>query len=353
MRVLTGRAAAARRRPGLHRRGAAWRSTGRAGRRSRLRAPVGAGRHRTSRHGAPRDRGGRDRPGDSGGATRRCGTSVSPSAAPGPGPLPLVLLGARSRRCIAWLPARRRRRPRRADVAAVAAAAGAAPARSLRPSPSPAWKRSSASGAPSAATSTAHYEGVADALRDYLEAAEEIPARERTTQRAAVGAAAAADRGRAPPARGAGARRGGPGEVRAGAARRRAAARRIWREARALLRRWHEAARRRGGGARPMRFADPGSSAPAGRAARGSAGASGPRRRHPPAERIGFPALGFLADAPRPAPAAGALASRRRSGSRASALLVVALARPQRPHDVQEIRSGRATSWSRSTSRAA
>lgn len=61
-------------------------------------------------------------------------------------------------------------------------------------------------------------------------------------------------------------------------------------------------------------------------------------RRRPPAERIGFPALGFLAGVP------AARRSRWRwapDALRAAglALLVLALARPQRPHDVQEIRS--------------
>jgi Ca-activated chloride channel family protein len=62
------------------------------------------------------------------------------------------------------------------------------------------------------------------------------------------------------------------------------------------------------------------------------------RRRRPPAERIGFPALGFLEGAP------AERLSRWRwlpdaLHAAALALLVVALARPQRPHDVQEIRS--------------
>ncbi len=61
-------------------------------------------------------------------------------------------------------------------------------------------------------------------------------------------------------------------------------------------------------------------------------------RRRPPVERIGFPAIAFLKDVP-PAPL-----SRWRwvpDGLRAAglALLIVALARPQQPHDVQEIRS--------------
>jgi Ca-activated chloride channel family protein len=61
-------------------------------------------------------------------------------------------------------------------------------------------------------------------------------------------------------------------------------------------------------------------------------------RRQPPASRIGFPALGFLADAGR---ARGAKWRRLPDTLRvaALALLVLALARPQSPHDVQEIRS--------------
>jgi Ca-activated chloride channel family protein len=61
-------------------------------------------------------------------------------------------------------------------------------------------------------------------------------------------------------------------------------------------------------------------------------------RRRPPAARIGFPALGFLADAGR---ARGAKWRRLPDALRvaALALLVLALARPQTPHDVQEIRS--------------
>ena len=61
-------------------------------------------------------------------------------------------------------------------------------------------------------------------------------------------------------------------------------------------------------------------------------------RRRPPAERIGFPALGFLADAPAaPRMKWRALPDVMRVAG--LALLVVALARPQQPHDVQEIRS--------------
>jgi Ca-activated chloride channel family protein len=62
------------------------------------------------------------------------------------------------------------------------------------------------------------------------------------------------------------------------------------------------------------------------------------RRREPPAERLAFPALGFLAGAP----------GTRRSrwpwlpdalGMAGLALLIVALARPQVPHEVRQIRS--------------
>ena len=61
-------------------------------------------------------------------------------------------------------------------------------------------------------------------------------------------------------------------------------------------------------------------------------------RRRPPAERIGFPALGLLAGVPGRGPAGG----RWVPGALRAAglgLLLVALARPQQPHDVQEIRS--------------
>ena len=61
-------------------------------------------------------------------------------------------------------------------------------------------------------------------------------------------------------------------------------------------------------------------------------------RRRPPAERIGFPALGFLADAPA-APRARWRALPEALRAAGLALLVVALARPQQPHDVQEIKS--------------
>ena len=87
-----------------------------------------------------------------------------------------------------------------------------------------------------------------------------------------------------------------------------------------------------------MRFADPGccsswqSRSPS---ASGCSGAGLRRRR----SRIGFPALGFLTDAPTtPAGDAGA-GCPMRFGSSALALLIVALARPQLPHDVRQIRS--------------
>ena len=62
------------------------------------------------------------------------------------------------------------------------------------------------------------------------------------------------------------------------------------------------------------------------------------RRRRPPAERIGFPALQFLSDEPPPSRARWrVLPDLLRIA--ALALLVVALARPQLPHDVREVRS--------------
>ena len=61
-------------------------------------------------------------------------------------------------------------------------------------------------------------------------------------------------------------------------------------------------------------------------------------RRRPPTERIGFPALTFLPDVP---PLRAARWRRLPDVLRllGLALAIVALARPQRPHDVQEIRS--------------
>ncbi len=61
------------------------------------------------------------------------------------------------------------------------------------------------------------------------------------------------------------------------------------------------------------------------------------RRRMAPAERIGFPAIRFLDQAPRPRVSWHRLPETLRPA--ALALLVLALARPQLPHDVQEVRS--------------
>ena len=62
------------------------------------------------------------------------------------------------------------------------------------------------------------------------------------------------------------------------------------------------------------------------------------RRRLPPEERIGYPALGFLGADP---PAGRARWRRVPDALRLAglALLVLALARPQAPHDVREVRS--------------
>jgi Ca-activated chloride channel family protein len=62
------------------------------------------------------------------------------------------------------------------------------------------------------------------------------------------------------------------------------------------------------------------------------------RPRRPPIDRIGFPALGFLADAPRVGSARWRWVpdALRVAGL---SLLILALARPQQPHDVQEIHS--------------
>ena len=62
------------------------------------------------------------------------------------------------------------------------------------------------------------------------------------------------------------------------------------------------------------------------------------RRREPPPERLGFPALAFLAAEPPPPRARWRLLP---DGLRivALALLILALARPQVPHDVREVKS--------------
>jgi len=62
------------------------------------------------------------------------------------------------------------------------------------------------------------------------------------------------------------------------------------------------------------------------------------RRREPPTERIGFPALAFLASEPTPRRARWRLLPDT-LGIAALALLVLALARPQVPHDVREVKS--------------
>lgn len=103
--------------------------------------------------------------------------------APGSGPWPfvaaLVGLGA----LVMWLRTRRRRQ-RRPEAEPVAAPVPVAPA---EPAPT-AYQLALARLAevearrwPARGEIERHYEGVADVLRDYLEAAEEIPARERTT----------------------------------------------------------------------------------------------------------------------------------------------------------------------------
>jgi Ca-activated chloride channel homolog len=61
-------------------------------------------------------------------------------------------------------------------------------------------------------------------------------------------------------------------------------------------------------------------------------------RRRTPGERIGFPALAFLGDAPRGGPARWRwVPDALRVGG--LTLLILALARPQQPHDLQEIHS--------------
>lgn len=62
------------------------------------------------------------------------------------------------------------------------------------------------------------------------------------------------------------------------------------------------------------------------------------RRRQPPRERLGFPALGFLTGEPTPRRARWRLLPDALRIA-ALALLVVALARPQVPHDVREVKS--------------
>ena len=178
-----------------------------------------------------------------------------------------------------------------------------------------------------------HYTAVADALRDYLAAAEGIPARERTSTEVLRAL---------PPHLSAGALRRGCAALLGEAdlvkfARGRpdaSAAVVLVGDARACS--W-DGARRRRGGRSPMRFADPlylllllvpGA----------WAWTQWRERRRAPVERIGFPGLVFLAGAPttRRARWPWVPDALRMLGL---ALLVVALARPQVPHEVRQIRS--------------
>ena len=182
-----------------------------------------------------------------------------------------------------------------------------------------------------------HYAEVTDALRDYLEAARRPGARADDVGAPLVAAAGAARGARAPAVR-RGVRRGGSGEVRAPPSDRRAtrprspgragAARGVARRARA------RSGRRRG---------DPCDSLIRSgccccwyrRPSPGPGGAAGGARR---TSGSAFPGLAFLAGAP---------VSRRSrwpwlpDGLRllGLALLIVALARPQVPHEVRQIRS--------------
>ena len=97
---------------------------------------------------------------------------------PGPGPLPLAVLGASLAALAAWGLRRRRRRA----PPPVPAAPAEAPAAAREPYAAAlerllALERSAGGEAPV----DAWYAAVADTLRDYLESAEDIPARERTT----------------------------------------------------------------------------------------------------------------------------------------------------------------------------
>ena len=76
-------------------------------------------------------------------------------------------------------------------------------------------------------------------------------------------------------------------------------------------------------------------------------------RRAPPALRIEFPALRFLADAPASRGHRWRLAPRRAPASPALVLLIGALARPQSRRRPGDPASSRGTSCSRSTSPAA
>jgi hypothetical protein len=97
---------------------------------------------------------------------------------PGPGPLPLVALGVALVAAAAW-GLRRRLRRQTSEAPALAPAAPPAP---LDPYAMALERLAALEREPLAGDAVeARYEAVADALRDYLEAAEGIPARERTT----------------------------------------------------------------------------------------------------------------------------------------------------------------------------
>jgi len=97
---------------------------------------------------------------------------------PGPGPLPLVALGVALAAATAWALRRRLRRvPAEAPPVMPAAPPAARDPYAVALARLEALEREALAGA----AVEARYEAVADALRDYLEAAERIPARERTT----------------------------------------------------------------------------------------------------------------------------------------------------------------------------
>ena len=179
-----------------------------------------------------------------------------------------------------------------------------------------------------------HYEAVTDALRDYLEAADGSPGPRAHHVRALLVAAAPHLSEGSARRYAAVFERGRPGQVRATPARPQRPP--AFLDERAGC--WAAGGSDPGAGRRRMRFADPALPAPAPGAGRRCGWRAGAARRRARAERIGFPGLVFLAGAPATVERGGR-GCRKRSGSLGLALLIVALARPQVPHEVRQIHS--------------